>query len=353
MSALCRHFGICGGCTLQDLPPDDYRAAKQAQISRALDRHGLGAVPVETPADIPARTRRRATLKALKHCGVVSVGFRAARSHRVVDMEECRVLTGALVNLVTALRGLLRMLLREGEDAELSLTEADNGFDIGLRMKRGADAFAIAELAGWAERNGAARLSINNEIAVQLVAPALRLAGSDLELPIGTFLQPSREGERILQDAVCQALHGATSVADLFAGCGTFTLALASSARVHAVDCDGSALSALRDAAHRTKNLKPVTVERRDLFRQPLEKRELDRYQAVVLDPPRAGALAQVAAFAHSRIARVAYVSCNPESFARDAQILVERGLDLRRVLPVDQFLWSSHIELVALFERR
>jgi 23S rRNA (uracil1939-C5)-methyltransferase len=172
-------------------------------------------------------------------------------------------------------------------------------------------------------------------------------------LPAASFLQPSRDGERILQEAVVHAAKGARRVADLFAGCGTFALVLAVSASVYAVDSDADALAALRDAARSVKGLKPVTIEVRDLFKRPVRPQELDSFDAVVVDPPRAGARAQMEAIAQSHAWRVIYVSCNPETFARDAAILIHAGFRLRKVQPVDQFLWSKHIELVGCFERQ
>ncbi|HEY6579403.1 MAG TPA: hypothetical protein VIY09_08770 [Rhizomicrobium sp.] len=353
MSALCRHFGTCGGCTFQDMPAKEYLAFKQAQVVEALARHGLDGVSVDHPLAVPPATRRRASLKAVKLDGAVAIGFRAARSHKIVDMQECRVLTPALAAAVQALRPALNGLLQGDEETELLLTEAENGIVFDLNGKRSANATRSAALAQWAARNRVARIAVNGDVVVQLDEPVVRLAGIGVRLPPDAFLQPTREGEAFLQERVRDAMKGAPRVADLFAGCGTFALALAGTARVHAVDFTASALSALLAAARRTAALKPVTIERRDLFKQPLQPNELNAFQGVVLDPPRAGALAQVRALAASKVGRAVYVSCNPESFARDARILVEGGFCLRQVAPVDQFLWSSHIELVAHFERR
>jgi 23S rRNA (uracil1939-C5)-methyltransferase len=270
----------------------------------------------------------------------------------IVDLEECLVLTPALAGLVAPLRRVLGELMREGEQADIRLTEAGNGIDVGLRLARRADALDRATLARWAQQHDVARLIVNSEIAVQLRAPCVRLAGVEIELPPDSFLQPTREGEHIMQQAVREATKGAVRVADLFAGCGTFALALATRAPVHAVDSDDAALAALLAGVRRTQKLRPVTIERRDLSRHPLATKELDSFDTVVLDPPRAGASAQAEILAASRVKRLAYVSCNPESFARDASILAGGGLRIARVLPVDQFLWSSHIELVALLSR-
>lgn len=349
MTALCRHFGICGGCAHQGRA--DYRAFKRALVVDALARHGIEA-PVEEVVEVPPATRRRATFKALKGEGGVALGFMAARSHDIVDLKECLVLTPPLIALVPHLREMLAALLREDEAAELRLADTDTGIDLSLRWQRNSDAATVAELARWAAKLKLARVARHGETLVELARPSVRLGKADVLVPSEAFLQPTREGEAALQAFVLSALSGAKSVADLFAGCGTFALALAGRARVHAVELEGAMLEALADAARATSGLKPITVEKRNLFRRPLSENELSVFDAIVLDPPRAGALAQVHALARSKVKRVAYVSCDAETFARDARILIDGGARLTRVLPVDQFLWSSHIELAASFER-
>jgi 23S rRNA (uracil1939-C5)-methyltransferase len=243
-------------------------------------------------------------------------------------------------------------LLRDGEETELRLTETVNGADVWLKLPRPGTPLTIQSLSRWAAHAGVARITVNGQIAVAFAPPQIHLAGATLVLPQETFLQPTREGEEILQAHVREALGRAKRVVDLFAGCGTFTLALARSATVHAVDLDSGALAALKEASRRTKGLKPVTTEIRDLFKLPLSPREFENFEAVVLDPPRAGALDQARTLAATRLRRLAYVSCNPQTFARDARALSEGGFRIVWVRPVDQFLWASHIELVALLER-
>ncbi len=219
-------------------------------------------------------------------------------------------------------------------------------------MTREADAMLTAALARWGAQNGVARFSVNGEIAVQFAPPRVQFSSVEVALPIDSFLQPTGQGEERLQDGVREAVNGAKRIADLFAGCGTFTFSLARTASVHAVDSDALALAALLAAARKGRQLKPVTVETRNLFKRPLAGKELDQFEAVVIDPPRRGALSQVKTLAASRVRRVAYVSCNPDTFAQDARILVDGGFRASWVRPVDQFLWSSHIELVASLER-
>ena len=352
MSMLCHHFGTCGGCTFQDMPRAAYRDMKREQVVQALSRHGLDEVPVEPPADVEPGTRRRASLKAVKRSGVVELGFRAARSHRIIDLAECRVLTSGLVALIPPLRELLTVLLRDGEEAETRLTEADNGIDLEIGVVSDRVSRHAPAIARWANRFGIARVTVHGESAVQFASPVVHFAGAEVEIAPTSFLQPTHRGERLLQEAVQDAMKGVGRIVDLFAGCGTFTLPLAGRAHVHAVDSDAASIAALLAAARKTQKLKPVTAEVRDLFRRPLSATELDRYDAAVLDPPRAGAAALAKTLAASKLTRAAYVSCNPETFGHDARILGDGGWRIESVQPVDQFLWSSHIELVAFLGR-
>ena len=329
----------------------DYCALKRRLVVDALSRHGVDA-PVEDIVEVPPATRRRATMKAVKTGEGVSLGFSAARSHDVVDMHECLVLTPKLAALVPRLREMLTSVLRAGEAVELHITDTDGGIDLSLRWQRSNDPATLADLAHWASKLSLARISRHNETLIELAKPVVRFGKATVTLPPEAFLQPTREGEAALQEFVLGALSGARHVADLFAGCGTFALRLAERARVHAVEIDAPMLEALAAVARTTPGLKPVATEKRNLFRRPLSEAELAAFDAVCLDPPRAGAAAQAGALGRSKVKRVAYVSCDPDSFARDARVMVDQGLNLVRVVPVDQFLWSSHIELAALFER-
>ncbi len=350
---VCIHFGTCGGCTFQNLAPADYRALKRHTVVRALERHGLGNADVAEVAAVAPATRRRAVFKLAKRGGGVLIGFHAARSHAIVDMRECLVLTPEVFALAGGLRRMMAAILREGEGAEAHVTRSDNGLDVALRWKRKFDPNIAAEIARWMSRLDLARMTANGELLAEAARPLVRLGRAEVAIPPDCFLQPTREGEHMLQAFVRDALAGAKYLADLFCGAGTFAFPLAERARVHAVDADPAMLDALGAAARKTAGLKPVTTERRDLFRQPLTAGELGAFDGVVLDPPRAGALAQVRALAQSDVPRVAYVSCNSESFGRDARILSDGGFRMGTVRPVDQFLWSEHIELVAVFTRR
>lgn len=335
------------------MPDEAYRAMKRDIVVRALAKLGLGDADVSEIVEVAPATRRRCVFKIAKRNGAVLIGFHARASHSIVDMRECRVLTPTLFALVEPLRTIMGEVLRDGETAELHATEADNGFDLALRWKRGASPALTAQFAGWAARHDVARIVSGKDVLIELAQPKVAVAGADVRIPPGAFLQPTRDGERFLQQRVVEAIAGAKSAIDLFAGCGTFALALAPHAKVHAVDSEAAMLGALSAAARVTPKLKPVTTERRDLFRNPVTVAELSAFDGAVLDPPRAGAQAQTAELARSKLRRIAYVSCHAESFARDARSFVEAGFRMSHVVPVDQFLWSEHIELMAIFTRR
>jgi 23S rRNA (uracil1939-C5)-methyltransferase len=334
------------------MPDAAYRASKRDIVVRALAQRGLGEAQVADVVEVAPRTRRRCVFKIAKSGGEVLIGFHARASHSIVDMRECHVLTPALFGLVDRLRAVMGEILGDNEAAELHATETDAGFDLAFRWQRRTTPTLIATLARWAGQADVARITLRKDILVELAPPVLRIGSADVRLPPHAFLQPTREGEAFLQAQVLGALAGAKAVADLFAGCGTFALRLAEKAKVHVVELDAAMLDALAAAARRAGGLKPVSGERRDLFKRPLGARELDAFDAVALDPPRAGAERQVAQLAQSKVRRVAYVSCSADCFARDARILIDAGFTMAPVIPVDQFLWSEHIELVASFGR-
>jgi 23S rRNA (uracil1939-C5)-methyltransferase len=349
---LCRHFGRCGGCTLQDLPESQYRARKRDAVASALKRAGLEHAEVAEPAAVPPRSRRRAVFKISRRSGVTEVGFYALKTHAIVDMQECLVLTPALFALTSRLRAAMNELLKDGQNAEAHVTEADNGIDVAFRAPLKLTSALTAALAQAAPQLKAVRIVWNGALAFESAAPTVQFGKAVVRLPPESFLQPTREGESVLRAHVVDAVGKAKSVADLFSGCGTFSLPLAERARVHAVEREPSMLDALLGAARAAQGLKPITTAKRDLFKLPLAAAELNRFDAVVLDPPRAGAEAQARALARSTVPRLAYISCDAHTFARDARILVDGGYRIATVLPVDQFLRSEHIELVAAFAR-
>ena len=351
----CRHFPDCGGCQLQHVADPAYSEWVAARIVAALDAAQVAVSAVEPIALSPPHSRRRASLRAVKRGGRVALGFSAEASHRIVDLHECWVLTPDLFALVAPLRGLLAAALRDGQGAGVSLTQTDTGIDLLLANVVAEGLAEIERLNDFAGLHDLARLSVEGADGVETVVaartPVLRFGGVAVAPPPAPFLQATREGEAALVTAVLAATAGAPSVADLFAGLGTFALPLAAAgARVLAAEGAKAATDALA-AAVRASGAR-VLVEHRDLFRRPLDAAELARFDAVVFDPPRAGAVAQVAELARSAVPRVVAVSCNPNTFARDAAALVEGGYRLERLWPVAQFRWSTHVELVASFAR-
>jgi 23S rRNA (uracil1939-C5)-methyltransferase len=346
----CAHFGTCGGCALQHVAREAYLAWKRDLVVTALKQRGFPDVPVDEIQAVAPGTRRRASFKTQRRGDQVALGFYEAGSRNLVDLRECPILVPELARLMPLLRKHLATVLRANETAELLATVTDTGIDLALTLKRKREADLLMGLSALASALKLTRLSWNGEDVAIAATPSLRVGRFSVSLPPGAFLQPTKEGERWLQQLVLDAAKGARSVADLFAGCGTFTLALAEHHAVHAADSVGPQVDAVLAAARLGRAR--VTGETRDLFRRPLLATELARFDAVVLDPPRPGAMAQVKTLAQSKVAKVLYVSCNAASFARDARTLADGGYRLERVHPVDQFLWSPHVELFAEFSR-
>jgi len=344
----CRHFPECGGCQLQHVDDTAYAAFVADRIVSALRAQNLHDVAIRPVHLSPPRSRRRATLHFAARGKAVAIGFKAERSHDIVDMRECHVLRPELFALVEPLRRPLRGRGRAGQAA---MALIDGGIDLTLTGAafeglEGADA-----LTDFAAAHRLARLSIDDGYGPQArwePEPATVILGDTrVAFPTGGFLQATQDGEAALVASVREAVGSAASTADLFAGLGTFALAL--SGRVLAAEGARDAALAL-NAAGRTG--RALTVEHRDLFRRPLTAAELAGFGAVVLDPPRAGAKEQVAELARSAVPRIAYVSCNPSTFARDAKTLCEVGYRLDWIKPVGQFRWSTHVELAACFTR-
>jgi 23S rRNA (uracil1939-C5)-methyltransferase len=348
----CKHFGVCGGCALQHVAREAYLAWKREQVVATLAQRGFDNAPVSETISVPAPTRRRANFKARAGAGGVQLGFYAPNSRQLVDIHECHILVPALQKLIAPLRAALRPVLNPNETTELLATVTDTGIDLSLKLKRARSPDFLMALSDLANALKLARLAWNGEIVALRAQPLLRVGKFEVALPVEPFLQPTAEGERILQCFVIEAVAGAKRVADLFAGCGTFALMMASAHRVHAVDSGAAMIDALGAAARAGGAGAAVTTETRDLFRRPLLEHELERFDAVVLDPPRPGAKAQSEALAGSTVPRVVYVSCNVASFARDARTLCNGGYRLMRVTPIDQFVWSPHVELAAVFEK-
>ena len=342
----CRHFPECGGCQLQHVDDEAYRGYLVSRVETALAQHGLEA-EIREPHLSPPNSRRRATLRALRTADGVVLGFNAAKSHRIVDMQENHILRPELIALLAPLRRVLGGLLQPRKMAEAQLALIDGGVDVLLKGVSAYGLQAIESMTSFALEQRLGRLAIDQGLGPETVyepEPAtITLSGIRVAFPHGGFLQATEDGEAALIACVGEALAGSASVADFFAGLGTFALAVGA---VYAAEASRDSAAALRRAAPL------MMVEHRDLYRRPLDAKELARFDAVALDPPRAGAEQQVAQLAGSPVAKIAYVSCNPATFARDARRLVDGGYALEWVRPVGQFRWSTHVELAAALSR-
>ena len=349
---VCSHFGECGGCALQHVDDVEYSTWMHKRVTQALALHGL-YVKVDPPIRIPPGTRRRARLGVRSTAKGVVLGFKAKRSHWLVDVTECPIVHTEIVALLPQLRTVLSYCLEVGGGAEVSVAIVDSGLDVAVDTSSVLDLAKRERLAEFAASSKLARLTWAGELVVQRHLPCVVFAEIAVHLPIGVFLQPTKKGELVLTEFVATALDSATTVADLFAGCGAFSLPLAiAGKRVHAVDVDNSQISALNAAAQGPRLGARITAETRDLERRPLAGSELTRFDGLVLDPPRAGAVAQIREIAAMAISVGVYASCNPATFARDARTLFDGGYNLGMVTPIDQFVWSAEIELVAVFRR-
>jgi 23S rRNA (uracil1939-C5)-methyltransferase len=344
----CRHFPECGGCQLQHIDDSAYEAFLRDRIASALAAQGVPAPDILSAHISPPKSRRRASLRAERGG---AVGFNAESSHRVIDMRECHILRPELFALVAPLRALLRSLKLPAA-AGIRLTLTDQGPDVLLEKVEAVGLAATEALGDFARKHKLARLALDDGYGAQNQwepePVTVTLSGVAVPLPHGAFLQATADGEAALVESVRRAVGEARIVADLFAGLGTFALAL--KGRILAAEAARDAAMALKAGAARAR--RPIFVDHRDLYRRPLDPAELDRFEAVVLDPPRAGAKEQAALLARSQVPRIAFVSCNPSTFARDAAVLIEGGYRLSWIQPVGQFRWSTHVELVGAFSR-
>jgi len=341
----CPHYRQCGGCSLQHASDRFVADWKAEVISTALAAHDLAA-PMRQTLTSPLRSRRRATLAGKRTKKGALVGFHARRSDVVVQITDCHVLTPALMAIVPVLEEITRLGASRSATLAFALTESATGIDLAVSGGKPLDGPLRAALPQFASHF--TRLTWGDEPVFMDAAPILTFGPAMVSPPAGAFLQATAEGERALLAGVKEATHDATVIADLFAGCGTFALPLAATATVHAVEEAADLLTALDSGARHAQGLRAVTTETRDLFRRPLLPEELSRFDAVVIDPPRAGAEAQTCELAKAQVPRIAMVSCNPVTFARDAAMLVAGGYTIDWVQPVDQFRWSVHVELAA-----
>lgn len=373
----CVHWERCGGCQLQHLDEETLAQFVEARVANASASQELGAERIMPPHLSPPFSRRRASLRAESSAGRVVIGYREARSHRLVELSECPVLVPEFVALFSPLRKLLIALGKSGKNerkgagrrsgkgegrfaqtrmaADIEMVLTEQGVDLSIKGLSVEGLAATEAMLDFAKSNGLARLGLDQgygpEAIWEPVPVTVNLGGVSVPYPPGAFLQATRDGEQALVDAVREWVGDAPTVADLFSGLGTFAFALAGpNTRVLAAEASRDAHLACKSASDRARL--PVHALHRDLFRNPLLPDELDRFSAVVLDPPRAGAREQVERIAASTVARVVYISCNPSSWARDAAFLLESGYRLVEVRPIGQFRWSTHVELASLFVR-
>jgi 23S rRNA (uracil1939-C5)-methyltransferase len=344
----CRHFATCGGCVAQHMSEPLYESWKRGIVVEALRQRGLD-VEVGPLRRVAPGSRRRTVLTAGRERGGTILGYHRRRSHELFVVEECPVLQPGIVSQLAGLRAIAGKLARR--EIRLTVLFTPVGLDVAVDGTGPCpDARAAAELARLAANHGIARICVDGETIVERARPALDMVGVSVEPPPGTFVQAVAEAEAEMVRLVAAAAAKAKRVADLFCGIGTFTFPLARRARTLAVDDNEEAVGALAAAARHAQGLKPIETKVRDLFRMPLSPKELEGFDAVVLDPARSGAEAQARQLARSAVPVVICVSCNPGTLARDARILLDGGYALESVTPIDQFLFSAHVETIAVF---
>jgi 23S rRNA (uracil1939-C5)-methyltransferase len=380
----CDHFGRCGGCVAQTLAPPAYAEWKRGLVAtalrnaelgmtrspiertRSIDQNSLrrkeaiapsdpigsdGAIAVAPLVDAHGAGRRRVTFHARFDHGAVRLGFMQARSHDLVAIDACPLLEPGLARAPSVAAALAQALAAHGKPLDLSITATAGGLDVDLRGAGALEEGETRVLIALAETLDLARLANHGRLVALRRPPAIALGDTLVVPPPGAFLQATAAGEAAIAAQVEAATAGAARIADLFCGVGAFALRLAARAQVTAIDLDAPAIEALDRAARAA--MRPVEARTRDLFRRPLMAEGLARFDAVVFDPPRAGAQAQAREIARSSVAKVVAVSCDAQSFARDAAILQEAGYRAGAATPIDQFRHSPHVEIVALFERK
>lgn len=351
VKAPCRHFKSCGGCAMQHASDEFVSDWKKAIVERALSARGL-PFPYRRLHTSPPQSRRRARLSGKRTKKGAMVGFHAKASDTLIEVPDCQLLLPSIRAGFSAFEALTMIAASRKSEINLTVTDTLGGLDILAETEKPLDGPLRVELAALADTHDLARLAWNDDVVVTRKSPDQQFGVARVAPPAGAFLQATREGEAALVSAVMETLNGAKKVVDLFSGAGTFALSMAEKVEVHAVESGEDMLESLDRGWRHAKGLKSVTTEARDLFRRPLEPDELNRFDLAVLDPPRAGAEAQVRTVAASNLKRITMVSCNPVTFARDAATLAEAGFTLDWVDVVDQFRWSPHVELVGAFTR-
>lgn len=352
-AAPCPHFGVCGGCKLQHFSDSFYQEFKLGLLHRALDFHQVEALEWRPLKIIPTRRRRRISLTFAHRNEGLMLGYMRRNSKQIVDVQECHLVVQEIEDILPPLRKVLAQLFTRRESGHLDILLSREGLDVNLKngyIKK-LDVEQTELLTNFAASHNLARLLLNYRPVVTFREPMVTFSGVDVAVEAGKFLQASDDADEFMLATVASYMpQTITKAVDLFSGRGTFTFLLAERAPTDAYECEQDALTALADGAKRSG--RPVNVIKRDLFADPLTVAELNACDFIMVDPPRAGALAQVQEIAQSSLQHVVYVSCNPASFARDAQVLCQAGFKLTSVTPLDQFLWSEHLEVIGKFER-
>lgn len=351
VSPACKHFEQCGGCALQHWATGPYLAWKREVVTDALKSKGISFQVNPTVPCVPG-ARRRLTFTARSAHGKIKLGFNAARSHEIIEVEECQIAMPELVAELPALRRLASVLVTKSDPVHFLVTRTDTGIDVSVDGIPAPKDQARKRVAEMALVNKWARVSVSGEVILEPLKPQVAFGKALVTPAPGGFLQAVRQIETEMAKLVCGHLANSKRAADLFAGAGAFTFRLAETIPVHAVEGDAGAAAALDYARRHLRGSKPVTSEKRDLFRRPLTSQDLKPFDSVVFDPPRAGAEAQCVHLAKSSVRKIAAISCNPVTLARDLRLLLDGGFKLVSVTPFDQFLWSPHVEAVALLER-
>jgi 23S rRNA (uracil1939-C5)-methyltransferase len=347
VNAFCKHFDRCGGCKFQHWAETPYKVWKRNMLVEALASKGL-ATDIAPLVDAHGLGRRRVSLHVRLQDDVWVAGFMQLKSHNLIALDHCPVLVPALQNAAAIAAAFGSPL----GACDVALTAADNGLDVSVKAERAAVPRRREALVEIARQHNILRLTVNGETFLTREAPVVAMGKAHVPLPLASFLQATKRGEEVLSALVVAHLKSAKHIADLFCGAGPFALRLAENAKISSIDNDKPAIASLQSAIRNTQGLKPLQTSTRDLFREPLTALELKPFDAVVLDPPRAGAEAQVRILAKSTVKRVVMVSCDIATFTRDAAILVAGGYKFKNVTPVDQFKWTAHLEMVGLFQR-
>ncbi len=354
IAASCHHFGSCGGCALQHFQAESYLAWKKENLRQTLSQRGFENTEIAEVCPIPPQSRRRLVLSAAKSKSRVVLGFNKARQHEIEDLEECPVALPGLVKTFDDIRAILNAALRAKDQGRVTVNWTDHGADVLVETKKRFELAAnqVASLAQLSSRAKLSRLTWNGDMVYQAQPPQVSVDGIRVVPPPGAFLQASEEAQNVLVERVQAATSGAKRVADLFCGIGTFALPVSRYANVTAFDSAAEMIDALTKASNEAGIGNKLNAQRRDLFKRPVQASEFKNVDMAILDPPRVGALEQAKQLALSDLQRIVYVSCNPATFARDARFLVNEGFQMGTVQPIDQFLWSPHTELIAVFDR-